>query len=120
VFRDELGTVKGLKVKLHVKENSTPKFVKARSLPFAFREKVTAELNQLQDSGIIVPVQLSEWAAPVVPVLKKDGTVRICWDYTLTINNIATGEVYPLPRIDELFTKVSGEKIFSKLDLPHA
>ena len=75
VFNDELGTVKDLKVKLHVKENSTPKFCKARSLPLALREKVTAELNRLQNSGIIVPVQFSDWAAPVVPVLKKDGTV---------------------------------------------
>ena len=80
MFTDELGTVKDLKVKIHVMENSHPKFYKARSLLFAFREKVTTELNRLQDSGVIVPVQFSEWAARVVPVLKKDGTVRTCWD----------------------------------------
>ena len=94
VFNDELGTVKDLKVKLHVKENSTPKFCKARSLPLALHEKVTTELNRLQNtcSGIIVPVQFSEWAAPVVPVLKKDGTVRIYGDYKLTINSVAKND----------------------------
>ena len=120
VFADELGTVKDLKVKLHVMENSTPKFYKARSLPFALREKVTTELNRLLDSGIIVPVQFSDWAAPVVPVLKKDAIVHICGDYKLTINSVAKNEVYPLPRIEELFTSVSGGKFFSKLDLSHA
>ena len=85
MFNDELGAVKGLKVKLHVKENSTPKFFQARFLPLTLCEKVTTELNRLQDNGIIVPVQLSEWAAPVVPVLKKDSTVHICGDYKLII-----------------------------------
>jgi len=33
VFNDELGTVKDLKMKLYIKENSTPKFFKVHTLP---------------------------------------------------------------------------------------
>ena len=35
---------------------------------------------------IYEPVQYSKWAAPVVPILKDDGTVRICGDDKQTIN----------------------------------
>ena len=120
VFNDELGTVKDLKVKLYIKENSTPKFFKACTLPLTLRDKVSNELDKLQASGIIVPVKFSSWAAPVVPVVKRDGNVRLCGDYKLTVNSVAKTEIYPLPRIEELFAAVSGGKIFSKLDLSHA
>ena len=87
----------------------------------ALREKVSDELDKLQANGmiIIVPVKFSSWAAPVVPVIKRDGNVRLCGDYKLTINSVANTEVYPLPRIDKLFAAVSGGKVFSKLDLLH-
>ena len=120
VFRDELGTIKDVKVKLYVKENCTPKFFKPHTLPLALREKVSNELDQLEASGIIVPVRHSAWAAPVVPVIKKDGRIRLCGNYKVTVNSVCQTEVYPLPRIEELFAAVSGGKIFSKLDLSHA
>ena len=62
----------------------------------------------------------SDWAAPIVPVLKKDGSVRICGDYRLTVNQAAKLETYPLPKIDDLLTSLAGGKTFTKLDLAHA
>ena len=97
-----------------------PKFYKARSVPFALRSKVDAELADLQSEGIVLPVKHSNWAAPIVPVLKKNGKIRICGDYKLTINQSAPTETYPLPLIDELFAAMSGGKYFSKLDLKNA
>ena len=46
-------------------------------MPFVFKEKVEAELDRLQSLGIISPVQFSRCAAPIVPVVKQDGSVRI-------------------------------------------
>ena len=37
VFEKSLGTMKKFKAKLHMKPSVTPKFVKARPVPFAFR-----------------------------------------------------------------------------------
>ena len=55
-----------------------------------------------------------------MPVLKKDGGIRICGDYKLTVNRAAKVDTYPLPRIEDLFTSLAGGKTFSKLDLAHA
>ena len=65
-------------------------------------------------------MKFSDWAAPIVPVLKKDGGIRICGDYKLTVNRAAKVDTYPLPRIDDLFATLAGGKAFSKLDLAHA
>ena len=54
-----------MEVHLNVDENATPKFHKARTVPFAYREKVEAELVRLESLGIISPVQFSNWAAPI-------------------------------------------------------
>ena len=42
-----------------------------------------------------------------MPVIKGDGNVRLCRDYKLTIDSVANNEVYPLPRIKELFAAVN-------------
>ena len=120
VFRDGLGTVQGMKAKIHVKEQAQPQFYRARTVPYAIREKVEADLDRLEQEGIIEPVQFSDWAAPIVPVLKKDGSVRICGDYKLTVNKAAKPDTYPLPRIEDLFASLAGGQTFSKLDLAHA
>ncbi len=44
------------------------------------------ELERLLNDKILEPVKFSEWAAPIVPVIKPDNSVRICGDYKLTVN----------------------------------
>ena len=119
VFKPELGTLRGMEAKLHVEAEAQPLFFRARTVPFALRQKVEQELERLEQEGVVEPVTFSDWAAPIVPVMKGDGGVRICGDYKLTVNKVAKLEVYPLPRIDELFASLSGGQTFSKLDLSH-
>ena len=120
VFGNELGTLQGDKVSIHIDPTVPPKFCKARSLPYAMREKVEKELQNLEDQGIITPVKYSKWAAPIVPVLKQDKkTVRICGDYKLTANRASCLEHYPLPKVD-LFTMLAGGTLFTKLDMSQA
>ena len=73
------------------------------------------ELERLEKTGVIEPVQHADWAAPIVPVLKQDGSVRICGDYKLTVNQAAKTDSFPLPRIDDLFASLAGGQAFSKL-----
>ena len=67
------------------------------------------ELERLKKQNIITPVTFSDWAAPVVPVEKCDGSMRICWDYKLTVNRVTKTEVYPIPKIKEMFASFTGE-----------
>ena len=118
VFDDsEAGCLKGPPVKLVVNSNSQPKFYRPRSLPLLWKPLVEEELSNLQQKGIISPVQFSPWAAPLVPVLKKNGKMRLCGDFKLTINQASPTETYPLPHAEELFSKLAGGNFFSKLDL---
>ena len=96
LFSPDLGTIHGTKIDIPLKPNAQLKFFKAR------------------------PVQISKWAAPIVPVVNRDGSIRICGDYKQTVNQASLVDPYPLPRIDDLFTSLSGGKKFSKLDLSKA
>ena len=79
-----------------------------------------AELNKLDEHGVIVKVDCSDWTSPIVVVPKADGSVRICGDYKVTINQVVDDEQYLLPTAQDLYTTLVGSKVFSKLDLTHA
>lgn len=120
LWRDELGYFNKFKVHLQLKENSVPKFFKARPIPFALKEKVDSELSRLVGLGILVPVSNSQYATPIVPVLKNDGTVKIAGDFSVTLNKDLIIDKYPLPRIEEVFAKLGGGEHYSKIDLKNA
>ena len=110
VFQDELGTMKTIKAKLKLKENATPKFHRPRTVPFALKEAIEQELNGLEEKGILQKVDHSDWAAPIVPVPKKDGKVRVCGDYKVTVNQCLDVDQYPLPKSDDLFATLANGK----------
>ncbi|XP_062532994.1 uncharacterized protein K02A2.6-like [Bombyx mori] len=76
--------------------------------------------DKLVGLGVLRPVEHSDYASPIVPVLKRDGSVRICADYSVTINKQLVVEQYPLPTVNELFSKLYGGQKFTKLDLSMA
>ena len=73
------------------------------------------ELKGFKNKGWIRPSH-SEWATVALVVPKKDDTWRVCIDYR-DLNAISEMDAYPLPRIDELFAKLSGARWFTKMDL---
>ena len=52
--------------------------------------------------------------------MKSDGTVRVCGDYKLTVNKVSKLDGYPIPKLDDLYTKLAGGQTFTELDLSHA
>ena len=89
-------------------------------MPFALWGRVEQELDRLERMGVIEAVTFSEWAAPIVPIVNQDGSIRICGDYKLTVNRVADLESYPLSRIDDLLASLGKGQLFSKLDLANA
>ena len=122
LFKDELGTLKGVKAKLYIKPGSRPKFFKPRSVPHALKEGIESELTRLENMGVMEKVRYSEWAAPIVPVVKggDKSSIRICGDYKVTINSALEVDQHPLPNPEELFVTLSGGEKFTKLDLSRA
>ncbi|XP_039469023.1 uncharacterized protein K02A2.6-like [Oreochromis aureus] len=120
VFREELGSMKKITLKLHLKPDSKPVFMMARPVPYAIRPKVESNLDALVKNGVLEPVTTSEWATPIVPVPKKDEGIRICGDFKVSVNPVLTAEQYPLPLTDDLFAGLSGGQKFSKIDLNQA
>ncbi|GFT19252.1 uncharacterized protein K02A2.6 [Trichonephila clavipes] len=88
-----------------------------RTVPFALKGRVENEIDRLEKEGIIEKVDSSEWATPVVPVVKSDGSIRLCADYSVTLNPNLIVPQHPLPRLDEIFGSLNGGKQFTKLDL---
>jgi hypothetical protein len=77
--------------------------------------KLKVQLQELLDKGFIRPSN-SPWGAPVLFVKKKDGTFCLCIDYR-QLNKVIVKNMYPLPRIDDLFDQLKGARVFSKIDL---
>ena len=119
VFND-IGLLKDHTVKINVKEGAVPKFCKARQPPFAIRESIEEELQRLENNGIIRQVSFSNWATPIVPVRKKDNSVRICGDYKVTLNKSIEEDKYPIPRTEDLMAKLSGGEKFTRIDFSNA
>jgi hypothetical protein len=72
-------------------------------------------VKELLEKEFIHPSS-SPWGAPVIFVMKKDGTQRLCVDYH-ALNEVTIKNKYPLPRIDDLFDQLHGVCVFSKIDL---
>ena len=113
VFDESLGTMRHFTAKLHVRPGAKPVFCKPRTVPFALKESLGKELDRLEEQGILRRVSHSDWAAPVVPVPKADGSLRLCGDYKEV-------DQYPPPKPDALFSSLAGGQRFSKLDLSQA
>ena len=75
VFANELGTIAPYKAKLFVDKDARPRFHRARPVPFALKGKVDEALDRLEADGVIEKVSHSDWAAPIVTVPKRDGSI---------------------------------------------
>ena len=108
--------LKGHKADLKV-ENCQPSFHKPRQVPYALRPKVEEELTRLEKDGILSKVEYSEWATPIVPVVKRNGSVCVCGDFKVSVNPVLRVEQYPVPHIEDInFLLIwLGENILAKL-----
>ncbi|CAF1493877.1 unnamed protein product [Adineta steineri] len=120
VFSKDLGHCTKVKAHIQLVPNAVPKFFKPRPLPFAYLDGVKEEIQRNITNGILEKIDTSQWAAPIVPVRKPSGKIRICGDFKVTINSQMLVDQHPIPSIDELLTRLNNGEKFTKLDLTDA
>lgn len=109
LFNWKLGKYNRHEIKLRLKEVTDPIFIKPRV-------KLETELDRLEKLGFINKVETGSWVTPLVSVFKSDGSIRVCADYSATVNNFLVQQNYPFSRIDDVFHALQGGQSFSKID----
>jgi hypothetical protein len=91
--------------------NVDPKFKPVKQYLRRFNEErrkaIGEELARLLAAGFIIEVLHPEWLANPVLVLKKNGTWRMCIDYT-DLNKACPSDPFALPRIDQIIDATVG------------
>ena len=102
-------------VEIKLKQNATPHIAAARKIPLALHEPVKTELNEMVKNGIIARVDKpTDWVSSM-HVINKSGKIRIVLD-PRPLNKCIKRAHYPIPTIEEQFSKLQGCKIFTLLD----
>ena len=120
VFPDELPVGlppirKGHQFKIDLEDDVPPvhrPLYKLSPLELAEAKK---QIEMLLEHQFIRPSE-SPYGTPVLFVPKKDGGLRFCVDYRW-LNKKTIRNQYPLPLPEELFDRLGGAKVFSKIDL---
>lgn len=110
----DLGFTTVTEMEIHLKD-ATPIVYRPYRLPHSERKLVQDMVGDMVEHGI-VRESSSPYASPIVLVKKKSGEKRLCVDYR-ALNSRTKRDQYPLPRIEDLLDQLSGQSLFTSLDL---
>ena len=127
---EDIGRTKLVKMDIDTGD-SPPVTLRPYTLPLKHYEWVQREIESLERAGVITK-SMSKWASPIVVVPKKSAPGeppkrRLCVDFRkvnkLQQEVITAGKtkgqisIHSLPKIDEMYVKLKGAKVFSTIDL---
>jgi len=101
--------------KIVLKDGSQPYARPLRRMSTQELDELKKQLQEYLDTGRLQPSE-SPWGTNVIFAKKKDGGLRFCVDYR-GLNDLTVRNSYPLPHMDDLFDRLQGAKMFSKIDL---
>jgi len=78
---------------------------------------IEVEVHKLIACGFIREEQHPDWVANIVPVLKKNGKIRVCIDYC-DLNAACPKDEFPLPITDVMIDNTCGFERMSFMDGP--
>ncbi|XP_021369719.1 uncharacterized protein LOC110460854 [Mizuhopecten yessoensis] len=102
--------------KIQIDESVTPVVNAPRNVPEALRGRLKDALSEMERDGIIEKVdQPTDWVSSLVVVEKPSGKLRVCLD-PRNLKVAIKREHYQLPTIEDIVSRMSNAKYFSKLD----
>lgn len=111
-----LGKIPG-KCSIVLKEGSVPTVHYKKRIPQALHDPLRSELQEMEAQGIISPVDYpTDWVSNMQIVEKPNGKLRICLD-PKPLNRCIKREHFLIPTQEDLFSRLSGKRVFSVLDL---
>ena len=122
LFSPEVGCLKDFELEIRFKPDSRPIFVKPRTVPIAIQEELNGALEAGIRKGIWMPCEFNDYGTPAVPIRKrgKSGGIRVCGDYSVTMNSQLETHRQLMPTPEDLIRKLGGSRFFSKIDLADA
>ena len=91
--------------------------VSKKPYPIAMKhyDWVKSEIEKLLATKVICP-SCSSWSAPIIVVPKGDGGKCLVIDYR-ALNKVTRKFTWPMPKVEDIFSKLNGATYFSTLDL---
>jgi hypothetical protein len=100
------------RIELH---DDTPIRQKPRRFPEPVSNEIERQCEELRQLDII-DYSKSPWSSPIVPIKKKDGSIRLCIDYR-QLNKVTKADRFPIPNMSDLVFGLHGMQYFTSLDL---
>ena len=122
IFEPELGCLKDFELEVKFKSDAQPVFIKARTVPLALVEDLNTSYDAGIQTGVWEPTQFCYYGTLVVPIRKPlmpgqtKRKLRVCGDYSVTVNPQLETHRHPIPLPDDLMRKLGGGYFFSKID----
>ncbi|OMO77081.1 hypothetical protein CCACVL1_15211 [Corchorus capsularis] len=101
--------------RLPIKANVKPHKQPARRVALDIYPKIKEKIERLFKTGFIRPARHVECLSNIVPVMKKNGKLRVCIDFR-NLNNASTKDEYHMPIADMLIDSAAGNGVMSFLD----
>ena len=98
-----------------MKPDAKPIKQKPRRMEPEITSKVKEEVNRLLKAGFIRTTRYVEWISNIVPVMKKNGKLRVCIDFR-DLNTATPKDEYPMPVVNLLVDRSAGHAIMSMMD----
>ncbi|KAI4370245.1 hypothetical protein MLD38_018615 [Melastoma candidum] len=101
--------------KLPIKTGFKPVQQAPRRMTHEVTQAVFEEVKKLFKAGYIRTSRYTEWISSIVPVIKKNGKIRVCIDFR-DLNRATPKDEYPMPIADDLVDKTAGHQIMTFMD----
>src|SRR3954466_481182 len=104
-----------VELKLPIKEGKNPIKQTPRRFTPEIHSKIKAEVERLLRCKFIRTTRYVEWIANIAPVIKKNGSLRVCIDFR-DLNATTPKDEYPMPVAEMLVDSAAGFEYLSMLD----